>query len=72
MHQSTLLRGCSTLSQCQLRANPSRHPTRADITTVIAMARGKMSVTTTSMALSKWPVSKEARGYGREPEEQGR
>jgi predicted ATPase len=42
--------------------NPSRHPARADITTVIAMARGRTSDTTTSMALSKWSLSKEARG----------
>jgi hypothetical protein len=41
---------------------PSRHPARADTTTVIAIARRRTSVMTTSMAPSKWQLSKKARG----------
>jgi hypothetical protein len=54
--------GCSTSSQRRLEASSSQHPVTADITTVIATARGKMSVMITSMAPSRWLLSKEARG----------
>jgi hypothetical protein len=46
----------------QLQGNPSRHPARAGIIIVTVMTRGKMSVMTTSMAQSRWPRSREARG----------
>jgi hypothetical protein len=49
-------------SQHQPEANPSRHPAKVDITTVIAMARERMSVVITSTAPSKWPLYKEAQG----------
>jgi hypothetical protein len=58
----TLLQGCSAFSQCQPEANLSRQPAKVDITTVIDTARGKMSVVTTSTALSKWLPFKKARG----------
>jgi hypothetical protein len=58
----TLRQGCSALSQRQPEANLSRQPAKEDITTVIDMAKGKMSAVTTSTALSKWLLFKEARG----------
>jgi hypothetical protein len=50
------------LSQHQPEANLSWQLTKEDITTMIDMARGKMSAVTTSTALSKWLLFKEARG----------
>jgi hypothetical protein len=50
------------LSQRQPDANLSWRPAKVDITTVIDTARGKMSIVITSMAPSKWPLFKEARG----------
>jgi hypothetical protein len=50
------------LSQRQPEANLSRQLAKEDITTMIDMARGKMSAVTTSMAPSKWLLFKEARG----------
>jgi hypothetical protein len=58
----TPLQECNTLSQRQPEANLSRQPVKEDITTMIDTARGKMSPVTTSMAPSKWPLFKEARG----------
>jgi hypothetical protein len=43
-------------------AGQSQSAARADTTIVIATARGKMSVTTTSTAASRWLLSKEAWG----------
>jgi hypothetical protein len=60
------------LSQRQPEANLSRQPVKVDITTVIDTARGKTSVVITSTAPSKWPLFKEARGYGWKPEAQRR
>jgi hypothetical protein len=50
------------LSQHQLEANLSRQPAKEDITTVIGMAREKMSAVIASTALNKWLLFKEARG----------
>jgi hypothetical protein len=41
------------LNQRQPEANLSRLPAKEDITTMIDMAKGKMSVATTSTVLSK-------------------
>jgi hypothetical protein len=49
-------------SQHRPEASLSQHPARVDITTVIATARERMNVVITSMAPSKWPLFKEARG----------
>jgi hypothetical protein len=54
------------LSQRRPKANLSWQPAKEDITTVIDMARGKMSAVTTSTAPSKCPLFKEARGLRKE------
>jgi hypothetical protein len=48
--------------QCQPEVSLSRQPAKEDITAVIDTVKGKMSAMTTSMALSKWLLFKEARG----------
>jgi hypothetical protein len=58
----TLPQECNTLSQHQPEASLSRQLAKEDITTMIDMARGKMSTVTTSMVPSKWLLFKEARG----------
>jgi hypothetical protein len=59
------------LSQHRPEANLSWHPARVDITTMITMARERMSVMITSTAPSKWPLFKEARGLRVEVRTQG-